>query len=268
MREALRAIRAVAFDLDGTLVDSAPDIQHALNAALKKEGLQRFELEQVRSWVGDGPDALIARALAAQEQADAGEALRARLRRWFDAATLAAPLAAGAVFPGIVELLHGLRRDFPLVAVTNKPTPLARAVLDAAGLLSSLEGVQGADEAALRKPAPAMLLAACERLRVAPHELLMVGDSEPDMRSAHAAGCRAVLVGWGYGHAALPAWLDPLRIERPEQLLPALRGAAAPPSNSRQPGDPSCPPEEGPRSRSSSSRSAAATPAPPATSTR
>ena len=65
MKDDLRSIRAVAFDLDGTLVDSAPDIQHALNAALEKDGLQRFELEQVRAWSGDGPDALIARALAA-----------------------------------------------------------------------------------------------------------------------------------------------------------------------------------------------------------
>ncbi|WP_298830706.1 HAD-IA family hydrolase [uncultured Piscinibacter sp.] len=235
MNDDLRGIRAVAFDLDGTLVDSAPDIQHALNAALKKAGLQRFDLDLVRGWIGDGPDMLIARALAHQGLADADAELRARLRRWFDVDTLAAPLAAGSVFAGILELLSGLRRVLPMVAVTNKPTPLARAVLDAAGVLPFLEGVQGADRPELRKPAPAMLLSACERLGVAPQEMLMVGDSALDMQSAQAAGCRAVLVTWGYGHGTLPAWLDPLRIDAPDQLLQALlatRGPAVPILNS------------------------------------
>ena len=222
MKSDLRSIRAVAFDLDGTLVDSAPDIQHALNDALKKDGLQRFELDQVRAWIGDGPDALIARALAAQGLAEADDALRQRLRRGFDVATLAAPLVGGTVYPGILDLLAALHRVLPMVAITNKPTPLARAVLDAAQVLPFLEGVQGADTPALRKPAPAMLLSACERLGVAPQEMLMVGDSAPDMQSAHAAGCPAVLVGWGYGHQALPAGIDPLRIDEPAQLLTAL----------------------------------------------
>lgn len=223
MNHDLRSIRAVAFDLDGTLVDSAPDIQHALNAALKKDGLQRFDLAQVRGWIGDGPDALIARALAAQGLADADPELRLRLRRGFDVATLAAPLAGGSVYPGILDLVAGLHRLLPMVAVTNKPTPLARAVLDAAGVLPFLDDVQGADTPAQRKPAPAMLLAACAQLEVAPRELLMVGDSAPDMLSAQAAGCPAVLVGWGYGHQALPAGLAPLRIAAPDELLIALR---------------------------------------------
>ena len=222
MNDDLRGIRAVAFDLDGTLVDSAPDIQHALNAALKKAGLERFDLDTVRGWIGDGPDMLIARALAAQGLADADDELRARLRRWFDVDTLAAPLSAGAVYPGILDLVSGLHRVLPMVVVTNKPTPLARAVLDAAGVLPFVDAVFGADSAALRKPAPGLLLAAAQRLGVAPDRLLMVGDSAPDMQSAHAAGCRAVLVPWGYGQHTLPTWLDPLRVAGPEELLQAL----------------------------------------------
>lgn len=227
MTHDLRLVRAVAFDLDGTLVDSAPDIQQALNDALKKEGLQRFELDLVRSWIGDGPDVLIARALAHQGLDDTDDEFRARLRRWFDAATLAAPLVGGTVYPGILDLVVGLRPLLPMVAVTNKPTPLARAVLDAAGVLPFLEGVHGADTPALRKPAPAMLLAACERLGVAPARMLMVGDSEPDMRSAQAAGCPAMLVTWGYGHEKLGGWPPQMRVDAPEHLLQALRTARA-----------------------------------------
>lgn len=227
MTHDLRLVRAVAFDLDGTLVDSAPDIQHALNDALTKEGLQRFDLDRVRGWIGDGPDMLIARALAHQGLGDADDDFCARLRRGFDAATLAAPLAGGTVYPGILELVAGLRRLLPMVAVTNKPTPLARAVLEAAGVLSFLEGVHGADTPALRKPAPAMLLAACERLGVEPAQLLMVGDSEPDMRSAQSAGCPAMLVTWGYGHEKLAGWPASLRVHSPEHLLQALRTAHA-----------------------------------------
>ena len=109
-----------------------------------------------------------------------------------------------------------------MVVVTNKPTPLARAVLDAAQVLPFLDGVHGADTLALRKPAPGLLLAACERLGIAPDRLLMVGDSALDMQSAHAAGCRSVLVQWGYGHHTLPAWLDPPRVAGPAELLHAL----------------------------------------------
>jgi phosphoglycolate phosphatase len=228
MNETLRHVRAVAFDLDGTLVDSAPDIQHALNAALGAARLQCFDLDLVRAWIGDGPDVLIARALAHQGLDGADDELRTRLRGWFDTASLAAPLAGGRVYPGIAELLGGLHPMLPMVVVTNKPTVLARAVLQAANVLPVLDGVHGADTPALRKPSPGMLLAAAAELRVEPHELLMVGDSAPDMQAAQAAGCHALLVTWGYGHRSLPGSLDPVRIDAPAELLHALRATRSP----------------------------------------
>ena len=213
---------ALAFDLDGTLVDSAADIRHALNTALVNAGLRPFDLETVRAWIGDGPDALIRRALAQQGIATADDALRVHLRRAFDVATLAAPLAAGSVYHGIAELIAALHRRLPMVVVTNKPTPLARAVLDAAQLLPFVAAVHGADSSALRKPAPAMLLAAAEGLGVAPADMLMVGDSAADMQAAFAAGCQSLLAGWGYGCEALPVWLTPRRIATPAALLDTL----------------------------------------------
>jgi phosphoglycolate phosphatase len=220
-KEELCGIDAIAFDLDGTLVDSAPDIRQALNCALEEAGLACFELDTVRAWIGDGPDALILQALR-EHGLGGSEALRGRLRKSFDAATLAAPLKFGSVFEGIAALVAGLRRTLPMVVVTNKPTPLARAVLDAAGLLPAMAGVFGADTAAQRKPAPLLLQAAARQLGVEPARLLMVGDGPADLLAAQAAGCPAALVAWGYGgHAAANAseaaraW----RVSTPQQLL-------------------------------------------------
>ena len=215
------SIRALAFDLDGTLVDSAPDIGHALNQALRESGFGSFDLEQVRAWIGDGPDVLIERALKALGQAE-GVELRRTLRQAFDRSTLQAPLAHGAVFDGIADLMQQLQGRWPLVVVTNKPTALARAVLDAGALLPCFAAVYGADTASLRKPAPAMLNRAAQELGVSTRQLLMVGDSAADMGTAAAAGSPAVWAGWGYGVAhALPApprW----QVQRPGELLDIL----------------------------------------------
>ena len=231
----LRAVRAVAFDLDGTLVDSAADIGHALNTALAGAGLRRFDLATIRTWIGDGPDALIARALAAQGVSADDAVLRQSLRARFDAATLAAPLAHGHVFPGIVALLRQLsERQYPLAVVTNKPTRLARAVVDAAGLLPWFAQVQGADSAVQRKPSPVMLQTTAAQFGVAPSNLLMVGDAPPDILAASAAGCPAALVSWGYGAHAVPPGLDPWRVERPEHIGERLHTRPAAPATHAQ----------------------------------
>lgn len=213
---------AIAFDLDGTLIDSAPDIAFALGTALREAGLRSFSLADVRRWIGDGPDVLIGHALVAQGMGDASAELRSQLRAGFDVATLQAPLARGAVFDGIDHVVTQLARVMPLVVVTNKPTVLAQAVLAAARLLPHVCAVFGADAPEHRKPAPHLLLAAARRLGMAPARLLMVGDGPADVRAARAAGCGAALVEWGYAHAAVqddglapPPW----RVRTPHQLL-------------------------------------------------
>ena len=223
MKPVASRLGAVAFDLDGTLVDSAPDIANALNLALQGAGLRGFDLETVRGWVGAGPDATIARALAAQGRGGAEEALRLRLRHSFEAATLAAPLQFGAVYEGIAALLAGLQGVLPLVVVTNKPTLLARAVLSAGGLLPALAAVHGADTPAQRKPSPLLLRRAAEELGVRTEALLMVGDGPPDIAAARAAGCPAAQVAWGYGPIASSdggVW----HVATPQHLLASVLG--------------------------------------------
>ena len=236
-------VLAVAFDLDGTLVDSAPDIAHALNTALRQARLQTFDPQQVRRWIGDGPDALIGRALAAQGDGIGPAAppapqstpplavppavppavpMAAQLRRDFDLATLADPLGHGRVFDGVAELLRELALRLPLAVVTNKPTLLARAVLQAAGLLGLFGQVMGADLQAHRKPAPAMLHELARRLELECAGLLMVGDSPADMGAARAAGCPAALVAWGYGHQAVTDTRGLWQVTTPAQLRAGL----------------------------------------------
>jgi phosphoglycolate phosphatase len=224
MSAAAVRIRAVAFDLDGTLVDSAPDIGQALNSALRHAGLAGFDLDRVRAWIGDGPDVLIDRALLALGVADS-VALHAELRRGFDAATLQAPLAHGAVYDGILPLLQQLQSCWPLVVVTNKPSALARAVLAAGALLPHFATVYGADEAALRKPAPAMLQRAARALGLSTQELLMVGDSGSDLRAASTAGSPAAWAAWGYVAAHALPFEPQWRVEHPSEVLDLLQSA-------------------------------------------
>ncbi|TMG98229.1 MAG: HAD family hydrolase [Betaproteobacteria bacterium] len=217
---AVTAFDAIAFDLDGTLVDSAPDIANALNTALREAGLRSFDLHTVRAWIGDGPDVLIGHALSAQGHEDVSPELRSRLRAAFDAVTLAAPLGHGVVFEGIEAVLIQLARVMPLVVVTNKPTPLAAAVLAAARLLPHVCSVHGADTPEQRKPSPLLLQAAARRLDLPTSRMLMVGDGPADIGAARAAGCAAALVDWGYAHAAVDSSDARLwRVRSPEHLL-------------------------------------------------
>lgn len=212
-------VAGIAFDLDGTLLDSAPDIAHALDAALGREGLPAFDLATVRGWIGDGPDALIAKALAAHGIPAADLGLRQRLRSAFDEVTLAAPLAHGFVYQGIEAMLARLNGIVPMAVVTNKPTLLARSVLSAAGLIEHFSSVHGADTAAQRKPAPVLLHAAAAGLRVEPVCLLMVGDGLADVHAARAAACPMVWVSWGYGATHAGSEPRPRQVDSPQELL-------------------------------------------------
>jgi phosphoglycolate phosphatase len=261
----MKRFDAIAFDLDGTLVDSAGGVAYALNAALAEADLAGFALDTVRSWIGDGPDALIARALATPALAAINNyELAARLRRGFDAATLRAPMAGSAVFDGIEATVAELAQRRPMVVVTNKPTALARAVLQEAGLLRFFEAVHGADLPLQRKPSPLLLRQAAHALGVAPARMLMVGDGAVDIAAALAAGSHVAWAGWGYGQMPDRAPADVWQLATPHELLLQLAMPVAPTTNidSRRS---SCPPAENPRSPSSSSRSGAAIPAPPAT---
>lgn len=201
MARLLERIRAAAFDLDGTLVDTAPDLGAAANTMLDTLGHETLPEHRFRSLIGAGTDEFIARALteslgeAPQHAAlGAAAALFGRLYR-------ARLFERSRVYPGVPEVLRALDyAGIALCCVTNKHSVFTLPLLEAAGLREFFAFTLCADHAEDRKPKPDLLLAACTHLGVAPEEMLYVGDSHTDVAAAAAAGCRVVVVDYGYDH--------------------------------------------------------------------
>lgn len=195
-------LKALLFDLDGTLVDSVPDIAAATNQLLDSEGHAPLEVDEVRRMIGHGIPKLVERAMAARG-------------RTLDAAALA-PLVARmmafygdnltgrtALLPGAREALEeGARAGLGLAVVTNKPEGFSRTIVAHFGLEDLVPVVVGGDTCATRKPAPEMLLHAAAKLGATPATAVMVGDSGADVDSARAAGMKVVVVRGGYGGVA------------------------------------------------------------------
>ncbi|WP_431120945.1 HAD hydrolase-like protein [Variovorax paradoxus] len=202
-------------------MDSAGGVALALNTALHEADLPCFDLQRVRSWIGDGPDLLIERALRAIDLQDIDTAwLSARVRRNFDAMTLGLPFAECSIYAGVEKLLEQLRRkNMPLAVITNTPTALARAVLEGAGLLGRFTTVCGADTAALRMPSPLLIEWAARVLATRPEHILVIGDSASALQAACAAGCRAAWAGWGYGLLGSEQDDAVWRLDTPADLL-------------------------------------------------
>lgn len=184
------------FDLDGTLVDSVPDLHAALNEMLRERGRRPLSRHQVKRMVGDGVPALVARAFAASD-ADPAEAALA-LPRFLEiyeanAAHLTRP------YPGVPETLRGLRRNGYRTAIcTNKPQRATLAVLQGLDLLPLFDGIAGGDRFPVKKPDPGHLLALITELGGRPQAAAMIGDNENDAASARAAAVPLVLMRYGY----------------------------------------------------------------------
>ncbi|MBI4820110.1 MAG: HAD-IA family hydrolase [Deltaproteobacteria bacterium] len=206
--------RAVVFDLDGTLVDTALDLAFGVNAALASLGRPPRTIEHVRSIVGHGVVSLLSRALDVAESDD----LVHEAKKVFDVAYLEHVAVDSRPYPGVVEALEGLDSlGFLLGVATNKSRPFALPLLRAMGL-PHLSAIACADECAVRKPNPAVLALACARLRVRPVTTLFVGDSPVDIETGRAFGSRVAGVTWGFQAQALGALGAPL-MRTPAELL-------------------------------------------------
>lgn len=188
----------IVFDLDGTLIDTAPDLVGTLNLLLAREGLATQPLAEVRAMIGQGARALIARGFAAAG-APLDEARLSALFADFIAHYLAHIADESRPFPGVLAAMDALERDGARLAVcTNKRTDLSVALLDALSLSDRFAAIVGADAAPAPKPAAAHLVATIERAGGRIDRAVMVGDSASDAGAARAAGVPLVLVNFGY----------------------------------------------------------------------
>jgi phosphoglycolate phosphatase len=198
----------IVFDLDGTLIDTAPDLVSTLNLLLAREGVAALPLSEARDMIGQGARALIARGFAAAG-APLGEAKLSALFADFIAHYLAHIADESRPFPGVVAAMDDLAAAGARLAVcTNKRTDLSVALLDALALTDRFAAVVGADAAPAPKPAAAHLIAAIERAGGRRERAVMVGDSASDAGAARAAGVPLVLVSFGYTDVPARA-LDP-----------------------------------------------------------
>lgn len=189
-------VKAVMFDLDGTLIHTAPEIAAAINLALTDLSLPVLSLAQIEEYIGEGAQALIRRSVTASVTAD--DALLERAQALFfehyaKTVTLSRP------YPKVLEGLTSLKqKGLRLACVTNKPERFTLPLLEASGLMPFFELVVAGDTLANKKPNPIQLQHICAEFKVLEAQAMLVGDSLTDVKAAHAAGCYIVTVPYGY----------------------------------------------------------------------
>jgi phosphoglycolate phosphatase len=215
--------RTLLLDLDGTLVDTAPDVCAALNRLMRSRGLAPFTLAQTAAMIGDGVAVLVQRAFAARAVRPDDQAVAE-----FGSDYAAHVAEESRPFPGVTEFLREQAgAGWRMAVCTNKPEAAARKLLDSMGLSDLLQTVGGGDSFPVRKPDPAHLLATLRLAGGDPSTAVMIGDHANDVAAAHGAGVKAIFVTWGYGPLTMGQAADALAGDIPalrlaiERLVPA-----------------------------------------------
>ena len=198
------SIQAVTIDLDGTLLDTIPDLAAATNMMLESLRRASLPLEAIRTYVGRGIPRLVERALARDIDGCVDAAALAQALPVFERFYTAVNGRHTTIYPGVREGLEQLRAaGFPLACVTNKAGAFTLPLLARMGLAPFFAQTIAGDTLPRKKPDPLPLLHACAQFGVAPEKMLMVGDSVNDVQAARAAGCPVFCVPYGYneGHA-------------------------------------------------------------------
>ncbi len=203
----------VLFDLDGTLLDSAPDLTLAVDRMLTMLELPVVGPERVRNWVGNGAQMLVKRALTQRDTPCGDEPELALFDQAFELFLKyygQCCAEQSALYPGVLDLIDFLH-DHQVVMglVTNKPMAFTETLLDEFNLRGYFSVVLGGDSLPEKKPHPMPLIHAMQQLGVTPQLTLMVGDSRSDIRAAQAAGCKVAAVTYGYNHGESVASYNP-----------------------------------------------------------
>ncbi len=191
----------VLLDLDGTLVDSIPDLSRCLNMTLRDLQQPERKLEDVRNWVGNGVETLIHRALINDIEGQADPELVQQALPIFMRYYHAEPCELTECYPGVREGLTTLKADGKTLGiVTNKNEEFVPPILEKLGILDHMDIIIGGNTLEKRKPDPLPLLHAASMFKQAPEQSVMVGDSISDVNAARAAGFQIVCVSYGYNH--------------------------------------------------------------------
>lgn len=207
----------ILVDLDGTLVDSAPDLTWCVDELMRHLGRPPHGEARVRTWVGNGVERLVRRALLGRLDGEPPEEDFQRAYPLFLELYAANNSRRSTLYPGAREGLETLRaRGYRLACVTNKAARFTEPLLRDLGIRDFFRLVIAGDSLPRRKPDPLPLLHAAEQFGVAPRTALMVGDSMTDVRAARAAGFAIVCMSYGYNHG-----LD-IRDSQPDAVIDAL----------------------------------------------
>jgi len=210
-------LQAILFDLDGTLVHTAPDVHRAINYARGELGLPPLSLAQALKAIGPGSDRF-AQTVLGDEHTHLLEGYLEIFRPYY----LQICAENSRPFPGIVELLEALR-SYRLAVVTNKRLVQSQALLKTIDLIDYFDLLVGPELVDHIKPAPDMIHYALDQLGLAPDQALMVGDTDNDLLAARAAGVTNCAVTWGYSDTDFIRSLAPDHlIDKPDELLPIL----------------------------------------------
>jgi phosphoglycolate phosphatase len=215
----LSNVRALIFDLDGTLIDSERDLVDATNAMLRELGRPELPPATISSYIGHGAAKLCASALGPGATTDQQvEALQIFLRHYE-----AHKLDYTRAYPGVLEALKGFSQaNIPMAVLTNKPAQMSVQILEGLGIAQYFLVVYGGDSFAAKKPDPAGVHKILEQFKVAPAGTLFIGDSEVDVQTARNAGTIVVIVNHGFGQHDRAAHPADLYVDRLIELEPLL----------------------------------------------
>ncbi len=204
-----RAVKGVLFDLDGTLVDSVPDLAQSVNYAMHQLGRPLHPVDLVRQWVGNGMDRLLHRALTETDGGDADAELHAVAKRHFSTWYGQHFADQSRLYAGVLDILDTLQgRDVKLGCVTNKPIGFTLPLLKQLGIHHYFAAVVGGDSTPAVKPDPLPILHCCELLDLSPEQCLMVGDSINDFLAGSRAEAATIMVDYGYNQGIDLSTLD------------------------------------------------------------
>ena len=199
----LRKPEMVLIDVDGTLVDSVPDLAYCVDEMMKALDLPVHGEAKVRNWVGNGVERLVRRALVGQLEGEPDEALFQRAYPLFLDLYAENTSKRSALYPGVKEGVAWLKaQGYRLGCVTNKAARFTLPLLKDLGVHGHFEIIISGDTLPQRKPDPAPLLHAARFFGVEPEQALMIGDSISDVKAARAAGFQIVCMSYGYNHGA------------------------------------------------------------------